>query len=129
MSRNLPVVYKESLRQKLWLRAYLYFALNAEYFKDKLVSALEKLKIGLAGETEQTKEMLRIYMLQSRGEATANEIKYANDQFRDLLKGLGLGVILVLPFSPITLPLIIKLGEKLGVDVLPDSFRDLGKGE
>ena len=128
MSRKLTVKYRETWRQKLWLQAYLYFALHANYWRDQLVEALETLKVGLATETEQTKEMLRIYMLQTQGEATKKEIKYANKQLRDLLKSLGLGVIIVLPFSPITLPLIVKLGRKLGVEVLPDSLKDLGKG-
>ena len=126
MSKNVPARYKETLRQKLWLQAYIYFALNANYLRDRVVNALETLKVGLANESEQTKEMLRIYVLQSQGEATAAEIKEANKQFRDLIKGMGLGVIIILPFSPITLPLIVKLGRKLGVEVLPDSFKDLG---
>ena len=28
----------------------------------------------------------------------------------------------MLPFSPITLPFIVKLGEKIGVNVLPSAF-------
>ena len=28
----------------------------------------------------------------------------------------------VLPFSPITLPFVVKLGEKIGVNVLPSAF-------
>ena len=61
----------------------------------------------------------------SQGQASPEDIKLANKQFRDLLKSMGLGVIIVLPFSPITLPLVVKLGRKLGVEVLPDSFKDL----
>ena len=44
------------------------------------------------------------------------------DRFLDILKGLGLGVFAVLPFAPITIPLVVKLGHWVGVDVLPSSF-------
>ena len=125
MSNKLPVKAKETLAQKFWLRAYIYFALNANYVRDRLVHSLEILKKGLENETAQTKEMLKTYVQQSQGQASPDDIKLANKQFRDLLKSMGLGVIIVLPFSPITLPLVVKLGRKLGVEVLPDSFKDL----
>ena len=48
----------------------------------------------------------------------------ANKQFRDLVKGLGLGVVVVLPFSPITIPIIVKLGQRLGVDVFPTAVKE-----
>lgn len=47
----------------------------------------------------------------------------ANKQFVDVIRGLGLGVLVVLPFSPITLPFIVKLGERIGVNVLPSAFK------
>ena len=127
MSKKLPVKHKMTFRERLWLQAYLYFGLNANYVRDRLVKSLNILKDGLNAETEQTKEMLRIYSLQLDGLATPREIKFANKQFRDLLRSLGIGFIIILPFSPITLPLIVKLGRKLGVEVLPDSLKDLGK--
>ena len=40
----------------------------------------------------------------------------------DILKGIGLGVFAVLPFAPITIPLVVKLGAVGYVDVLPSSF-------
>jgi len=123
--KSVPAKYKETLAQKLWLQAYIYFALNVNNLRDRLVEALEKLKVGLALETEQTKDMLMVYLMQSRGEATPERMKTANKQFRDLLRSLGLGVIIVLPFSPITLPLIVKLGRRLGIEILPDSFRNI----
>jgi hypothetical protein len=33
-----------------------------------------------------------------------------------------LGVFAVLPFAPVTIPLVVKLGQWVGVDVLPSSF-------
>jgi hypothetical protein len=49
-------------------------------------------------------------------------MKEANQQFIDIIRGLGLGVLVVLPFAPITLPFVVKLGEKIGVNVLPSAF-------
>jgi hypothetical protein len=33
-----------------------------------------------------------------------------------------LGVFAILPFAPITIPLIVKLGRKLGIEVMPSAF-------
>ncbi|WP_462181708.1 hypothetical protein [Pseudoalteromonas gelatinilytica] len=84
--------------------------------------AMVALKIALAQEKQETKEMLHIYRRYTQGLATKEELHTANEQFLDILKGLGLGVFAVLPFSPITIPLVVKLGQWVGVDVLPSSF-------
>ena len=81
-----------------------------------------KLKLALAQEKKETKEMLIIYKKYTQGQATKEEMKVANEQFVDVLKGLGLGVFAVLPFAPITIPIIIKLGRIVGVEVMPSAF-------
>ena len=88
----------------------------------RLRRSMLALKVALAQEKQETKEMLDIYKRYSFGEAHKSELKVANDQLVDILKGLGLGVFAVLPFAPITIPLIVKLGQWVGVDVLPSSF-------
>lgn len=113
-----------TLKQKTYLRIYLMMSFYFEDYKERMIKALNKLKKGLSQETEQSKEMLDIYLRQSQGKASPEELKIAHQQFRDILKAAGLSTILILPFSPITLPLIVKIGEKLGVNVLPDSFHD-----
>ncbi|MBE0371026.1 hypothetical protein PAUR_b1186 [Pseudoalteromonas aurantia 208] len=80
------------------------------------------LKGALAQEKQETKEMLTIYKRYTMGEGNKSDLKVANKQLVDILKGLGLGVFAVLPFAPITIPLIVKLGQWVGVDVLPSSF-------
>ena len=84
--------------------------------------AMVALKIALAQEKQETKEMLHIYKRYTQGNASKEELHTANEQFLDILKGLGLGVFAVLPFAPITIPLVVKLGHWVGVDVLPSSF-------
>ncbi|MFC3034769.1 hypothetical protein ACFOEE_19875 [Pseudoalteromonas fenneropenaei] len=88
----------------------------------KLRRSLIALKFALRQERDETKVMLDIYRRYTVGQAKPRELKIANAQFFDLLKGLGLGVFAVLPFAPITIPIIVKLGQWLGVDVLPSSF-------
>jgi len=39
-----------------------------------------------------------------------------------LAKGLGIGIFAVLPFAPLTIPFIIKLGKRMGIDILPSAF-------
>ena len=84
--------------------------------------AMVALKIALVQERQETIEMLTIYRRYTQGQTSKEELKRANEQFVDILKGLGLGVFAVLPFAPITIPLVVKLGRMVGVDVLPSSF-------
>ena len=83
---------------------------------------LLEIKRGLAQETQETKVMLNTYKQFTKGEASKLEMEVANKQFIDVIRGLGLGLLAVLPFSPITLPFVVKLGEKIGVNVLPSAF-------
>ncbi|CCQ10148.1 putative membrane protein [Pseudoalteromonas luteoviolacea B = ATCC 29581] len=88
----------------------------------KLRRALLTLKEALRQEKKETKEMLEIYKRYTQGNASKEQLAVANAQFVDLLKGLGLGIFAVLPFAPITIPIVVKLGQWVGVDVLPSSF-------
>ncbi len=56
--------------------------------------------------------------------ATVEQISWANKQLRESLKTIGLGVLIVLPFSPVTLPIIAGLSKKLGIRIFPNSFED-----
>ncbi len=76
-----------------------------------------------AEESLETKEMLEIYARYSQGKASKEEMKIANEQFRDLIRALGLSAFIVLPFAPLTIPLIVKISQKLGIEILPSSFR------
>ncbi len=85
---------------------------------------LKKIKVALADETDQTKAMLATYQRYTQGLATETELQEANEQFKELMKSIGLGFMVILPFSPITIPAIVKLGKKYGVDVLPKAIRN-----
>lgn len=81
-----------------------------------------RLKMALSQEKDETKQMLRIYQAYLRGDASKAELKTANHQLVDVLRATGLGVFAVLPFAPVTIPLIVKLGRKLGIEVMPSAF-------
>jgi hypothetical protein len=87
-----------------------------------LTRGLLIVKRGLAQESRETKIMLMTYQRFTKGRASKLEMEEANKQFVDVIRGLGLGVLAVLPFSPITLPFVVKLGEKIGINVLPSAF-------
>ncbi len=76
----------------------------------------------LSSEKKETKKMLEIYLKQAREGATPEELNKANTQFKMILKTAGLGVFLALPLAPITFPLILYLGKKLNVQILPNSY-------
>jgi hypothetical protein len=87
-------------------------------FKQKMLTFKE----ALAQEKDETIEMLAIYRKFTMKKASKTEMKMANSQFFDLLKGTGLGMFALLPFAPITIPVILKLGKMVGVELLPSSF-------
>jgi hypothetical protein len=86
-------------------------------------------KRGLALETQETKTMLITYQRFTKGQASKLEMEEANKQFVDVIRGLGLGVLVVLPFAPLTLPFIVKLGERIGINVLPSAFSPDSQGD
>ncbi|MEW6983677.1 hypothetical protein AAD001_13580 [Colwelliaceae bacterium 6471] len=86
-----------------------------------------KLKIALAQEKTETREMLSIYRRYTQRQATKEEMQIANQQFLDVIKGLGIGVVAVLPFAPITIPIMIKIARLAGVEILPSSFSETRK--
>jgi len=94
--------------------------------KLKLQRQMLGIKLALAQEKSETKEMLTTYRKYTMRQASSEEMVVANKQFVDLLKGLGLGVFAVLPFAPITIPVVIKVGRWVGVEILPSSFSEMG---
>lgn len=88
----------------------------------RLRRQMVRVKCALAQEHDETKEMLNIYAKYTRRKASPEEMKIANEQFLDILKGLGLGVFAVLPFAPITIPLVVKVGRLVGIEIMPSSF-------
>jgi hypothetical protein len=89
-------------------------------FKQKMFNFKE----ALGQEKDETIEMLGIYRKFTTRQASKSEMRIAHTQFFDLLKGTGLGVFALLPLAPITIPVVLKLGKVVGVDLMPTSFSE-----
>jgi hypothetical protein len=91
----------------------------------KIQKYLLKLKDSFLEESEENKKMLDVYIKSIEGEASDDEIDYANNQLNQIFKSLGLGVLTVLPLSPITIPFVIKKAQELGIDIIPNWYKKL----
>jgi phosphosulfolactate synthase (CoM biosynthesis protein A) len=87
--------------------------------------ALTRIQSILSNETRESNEMLRIYQkyITDNKSITKEELEQANKQFSDLLKGLGLAGVFALPGGLLAIAFIVKVGEKLGIDIIPDKYR------
>jgi len=93
--------------------------------KTKALSSLNKLKNILASESQETTEMLEVYRKYAAGEEVDKDaMDKANNQFTDLIKNVGLIGVFALPGGMVAIPLLVKLGKKLGIDILPKSYKD-----
>jgi hypothetical protein len=92
---------------------------------ENIRGSLAKIKSILADETRESNEMLKIYQkyVTNNEKITKEELDQANKQFSDLLKGLGLAGVFVLPGGLLAIAFIVKLGEKLGIDIIPEKYR------
>jgi len=69
--------------------------------------------------------MLEIYRKYAAGEEVDKPtMDKANSQFTDLIKNVGLIGVFALPGGLVAIPLLVKLGKKLGIDILPKSYKD-----
>ena len=94
--------------------------------KKSIKDRVAKLKKALNTETGETKEMLDIYKRALKKQASTEEIKVANNQFKDLLKVVGLGAFSVAPIPGGSLLIIAleKFLNKYNFSVLPSAFRE-----
>ena len=85
---------------------------------------LEKIALSLSNETKANENMLHAYFDYLE---TGNEdaLDLANTQFRENLKSAGLGILLIIPFSPVTIPFFIRLAKKRQVDIIPNWYKKL----
>ena len=85
---------------------------------------LENLVNALREENEANTEMLDNFYTYLETD-DKKYLKLANNQLREILKGAGFGILLVLPFSPITIPYLLKRAQKLGIDIIPAWYKKL----
>ena len=51
----------------------------------------------------------------------------ANYQLKQVLRSLGLGILVVLPFSPISIPYVLKKAKEFDIELIPDWYKALSK--
>jgi hypothetical protein len=97
--------------------------------RQRVTKKLHDIRIALETEGAGTVEMVEIYGRYAQRKASRDDILRANAQFRDVLKSVGLGTVAIallpVPGSTLLLFLVVKLGRRCGVELLPRSFRDL----
>ena len=69
--------------------------------------------------------MLDVYIKYAEGTASDQELEEANGQLQQVFKNIGLGIFLILPFSPITLPYIFLKAKELDIDLIPNWYKSL----
>ena len=69
--------------------------------------------------------MLDIYIKYAEGNVSEEELENANEQLKEILKSLGLGILIILPFSPVTLPYIFSKAKELNIDLIPNWYKSL----
>jgi|TARA_Y200000002_G_scaffold40655_1_gene29555 hypothetical protein len=93
-------------------------------FDGRVKKIIDFLKEKFTEETESTRTMLKIYSDYVKGEANDEDIEKANKQLNEILKDLSFGLMAVIPFAPITIPMIAKFAKKHNIDLLPEWFKD-----
>jgi len=86
---------------------------------------LNKLQNAFLEESTENKKMLDTYIQYLEGAATDQDLESANAQLQQILKNLGLGILIVLPFSPVTLPFIFSKAKELNIDLIPNWYKAL----
>jgi CRP-like cAMP-binding protein len=91
----------------------------AQLAQQRLVDETLKVRRFFHVQLENGKYIKNVYQKSLRREASKEELERANAYFRDYLKMAGIGTLLILPGAPLTIPLAVKIGRAMGVDILP----------
>ena len=95
--------------------------------RKKIQKVLYSLKNSFLEETEENRRMLDIYANYIDGKASDQEIDEANYQLKQVLKSFGLGILVILPFSPISIPYVLKKAKEYDIELIPDWYKGLSK--
>ena len=98
-------------------------------FTKRFYKTLSKLQQSFLVENRENKKMLDIYIKYAEGSASQDELDEANLQLQQIFKNLGLGILLILPFSPVTLPYIFSKAQELNIDLIPNWYKSLSNDD
>ena len=88
----------------------------------KIKASIDTLISNGRAEAKETKEMVALIWESRNKELTIEEKDKIKNQSFDVLRITVLTGLLIIPFSGFLIILLIKFGEKFGVEVLPSSF-------
>ena len=71
--------------------------------------------------------MLDTYANYIDGTASDKEIDEANYQLKQVFRSVGLGILVVLPFSPISISYVLKKAKEYNIELIPDWYKALSK--
>ena len=93
----------------------------------KIQKFLFKLRDSFLEESEENRRMLDTYANYIDGTASDKEIDEANYQLKQVFRSVGLGILVVLPFSPISIPYVLKKAKEYNIELIPDWYKALSK--
>ena len=93
----------------------------------KIQKFLFKLRDSFLEESEENRRMLDTYANYIDGTASDKEIDEANYQLKQVFRSVGLGILVALPFSPISIPYVLKKAKEYNIELIPDWYKALSK--
>jgi len=99
--------------------------MNLDEQKQYVLNTLSIYRKFIKRESCQTKEMIIVFkdllhnQLGGKVSPSENDVKEAIKQLKDVGKIAGLLPLVLLPGSILTIPILIKLGKRYNIDILP----------
>jgi len=99
--------------------------MNLDEQKQYVLNTLSIYRKFMKRESSQTKEMIFVFkdllhkQLGGNSNPSEQDIKEAIKQLKDVGKIAGLLPLVLLPGSILTIPLLVKLGKRYNIDILP----------
>ena len=118
-------IFNSQLNSYTKARIYSGLFFYMKIFTKRFYKTLSKLQDSFLTENRENKKMLDTYIKFAEGSVSDEELEIANSQLQQILKNLGLGILIVLPFSPITLPYIFTKAKELNIDLIPNWYKSL----
>jgi hypothetical protein len=106
-------------------KGYKDFASKLNLNSDKSIKALKTFFNNLRKEASETKQAgYLVVKYLKKGKLSKKEEKELKLQFYDVLKIMGVGIpFFMIPGSTVLVPFLVKLSRKLGLDIIPTSFK------
>lgn len=107
-------------------KGYKVFASKLKSNSDKSSKAFRIFFKNLNNEAKETKQAGKLIVKYLKeGKLSKEEEKEIRVQIYEILKIMGVGVpFIMIPGSCVLIPFILKLAKKLGIDILPSSFKN-----